>query len=205
MNDAIRMQISAFVDGELPENEAELLLRRMSQDIELRQQVADYLAIGRLMRGEVNVPGIDRLHERVAAAISETADDAPALASEQSSAVPARRSLRPLAGFAVAATVAMAAIFGLQMTPSVDAPVATTASTPAVTVEEASYTVPEPADDQLRQYYLSHGETASAFGANGFNSRFVTLRLSEEVMDESAAEDEAADEREGTDEAPAQP
>ena len=34
MNEGIEMQISAFVDGELPENEAELLLRRMSQDLD---------------------------------------------------------------------------------------------------------------------------------------------------------------------------
>ena len=38
MNDAIKMQISAFVDGELPDNECELLLRRLSHDAELRQQ-----------------------------------------------------------------------------------------------------------------------------------------------------------------------
>jgi len=31
MNEAIRMQVSAFVDGELPENEADLLVRRLSQ------------------------------------------------------------------------------------------------------------------------------------------------------------------------------
>ena len=37
MNDGIKMQISAFVDGELPDNEAELLLRRLSQDLDLRQ------------------------------------------------------------------------------------------------------------------------------------------------------------------------
>ena len=48
MNDGIRMQISAYVDGELPENEAELLLRRMSQDAELRQEVAEYLGSHRL-------------------------------------------------------------------------------------------------------------------------------------------------------------
>jgi len=205
MNDAIRMQISAFVDGELPENEAELLLRRMSQDVELRQKVAEYLAIGRLMRGEVNVPGIDRLHERVAAAISETASDAPLDTSGQQAIVPVRRSVRPLAGFAVAATVALIAIFGLQMTPGVDQPVTAPAGTQAVVAEEASYTVPEPADDQLRQYYLSHGETSSAFGANGFNSRFVTLRLSEEVLAEPTEEDAVSDDEEVTDEAPAQP
>ena len=45
MNDGIKMQISAFVDGELPEAEAQLLLRRLSQDAELRQQAAEYFAI----------------------------------------------------------------------------------------------------------------------------------------------------------------
>ena len=51
MNDALRMQISAFVDGELPENESELLLRRLSQDIELRNLVEDYMRIGQGLRG----------------------------------------------------------------------------------------------------------------------------------------------------------
>ena len=50
MNDAIRMQLSAFVDGELPENEAEMLLRRMSQDVQSRKEVAEYIALGRLIR-----------------------------------------------------------------------------------------------------------------------------------------------------------
>ena len=60
------MQISAFVDGELPDAEADLLLRRMGQDAELRRQAAEYLEIGRAMRGEGVVPGIERLQERIA-------------------------------------------------------------------------------------------------------------------------------------------
>ena len=71
MNDAIKMQISAFVDGELPQNEAELLLRRLCQDAELRQQAAEYLAMGRVMRGERVVAGLGMLRERVAAAIDD--------------------------------------------------------------------------------------------------------------------------------------
>ena len=61
MNEALKMQISAFVDGELPENEAELLLRRLSQDAELRQQVSRYLEIGRAIRQERDVAGMDQL------------------------------------------------------------------------------------------------------------------------------------------------
>ena len=59
MNDAIKTQISAFIDGELPENESELLLRRLSQDASLRQQVSRYLEIGRLMRQDREVSGMD--------------------------------------------------------------------------------------------------------------------------------------------------
>ena len=65
MNDAIKAQISAFVDGELPENEAEMLLRRMSQDRELRQQAAEYLAMGRAIRSERTFAGMDTLRERI--------------------------------------------------------------------------------------------------------------------------------------------
>ena len=46
MNDALKMQISAFVDGELSDNEAEFLLRRLSQDAAMRQQVASFSKLG---------------------------------------------------------------------------------------------------------------------------------------------------------------
>jgi negative regulator of sigma E activity len=103
------MQLSAFVDGELPENEAELLLRRLSQDAELRQQVAEFMAIGRAMRGEVQVSGIDQLRERVTDSIGAV----PAMEEDTSEQPAENRFARPLAGLAIAATVAVAAIFGL--------------------------------------------------------------------------------------------
>lgn len=179
MNDAIRMQISAFVDGELPDNEADLLLRRMGQDAGLRRQVAQYLAIGRALRGESCVPGVDRIHERVSAAI----DDKPFEIEAESSGAASKVAMRPLAGAAIAATVALVAIFGLQQTIGVDSAIT---ATPTVQVEaETGYTVPRPMDDQLRQYYLSHGVTATENGANGINSRFVSLRLSEQALNAS--------------------
>ena len=190
MNDAIRMQISAFVDGELPDNEADLLLRRMGQDAELRQIVAEYLAIGRTLRGEASIPGVGRIHERVSASI----DDKPFETGEQAEAAPTSRSIRPLAGAAIAAAVALLAIFGLQQTSSVngiDSSVPGTVS--AGTSADNGYTA-EGISDQLRKYYLSHGETATANGANGMNARLVTLRLSEEVLQEPPPADVDADE-----------
>ena len=187
MNDAIRMQISAFVDGELPDNEADLLLRRMGQDAELRHKVAEYLAIGRTLRGEISVPGVDRIHERVAAAI----DDKPFTEEIEISGTAPTKSIRPLAGAAIAATVALVAIFALQQTMNVDATDPAVANQAAVEID-SGYTVPRPIDDQLRQYYLSHGATATENGANGINSRFVTLRLSEEAFEQSAEDEDTS-------------
>ena len=179
------MQVSAFVDGELPENEAELLLRRLSQDAELRQAVAEYLAIGRLMRAEPGLAGADRLHERIAAAI----DDKPANAIDFVGDTPASRAVRPLAGIAIAATVALVAIFALQQTTGID-------ELPAETQLPVAGVVPDidEQEERRRQFFLNHAETSSQFGANGMNSRVVTLRFSEEVS--AQGED---DELDGTD------
>ena len=196
MNDQIRMQISAFVDGELPDAEADLLLRRMGQDAELRRKAAEYLEIGRAMRGEASVRGIERLQERVAAGINDEPmvdDEAPAKESTG-------RSMRPLVGVAVAASVALIAIFGLQLTPGVDSTDGIdNQAAVAESAEDASgYTVPQQVDDQLRQMRLIHGATTAEEGANGMNARLVTLRFSEEPLpeeeDEAEVAEEAADE-----------
>ena len=193
MNDAIKMQISAFVDGELPDAEADLLLRRMSQDATLRRQAAEYFEMGRAMRGEAAIPGIERLQERIAAALGDKVPDAVEVAEDPAP----NRAVRPLVGVALATSVALLAIVGLQFTGGVtDGPVVVP-DTVADTVNDASYTVPAPVDDELVRYYQSHGATASELGANGMNARLVNLRLSSEVVEEEepdAADDEAAEE-----------
>lgn len=151
MNEALKMQLSAFVDGELPENESELLLRRLSQDAELRRQVSEYLAVGRVMRGEPMVPGVDTLRDRVAAAIDD--GESPA---ESVETAPAKSPLtRPITGLAVAATVAVAALFGFQQF--------TTPDSAAGTGDAASVAITQPGPDALLdQYRQSHGDIAEA-------------------------------------------
>ena len=200
MNDAIRMQISAFVDGELPDSEADLLLRRMSQDTELRREAAEYLELGRVMRGEASLRGADLLRERIAAALDEKAFDDGAAESPRS----ANPALRPLIGVAVAASVALIALFGLQLTPGVDNNTGTQDRVVDV-ADEPGYTVPQPIDDELRQYLLSHGASSSELGANGMNARLVTLRLSEEALVEEATEEESEEETATDDAAAAEP
>lgn len=183
MNDAIRMQLSAYVDGELPHNEAEMLLRRVSQDVELRQEVAEFLALGRVMRGEAGVAGVDRLHDRVLAAI----DNRPGGDSVAEDDASAPSAIKPLVRVVVVASVALAAIFGLQQT----TPVADVVSTePVATIVEV---VPgfSRQQDQLRQYFLSHEETSSQMGANGLYLRLVTLRFSDPPREQNESDTES--------------
>jgi len=191
MNDAIKTQISAFVDGELPANEAELLLRRMCQDRELRQQAAEYLALGKAIRGEKSVPGLMRLRDRIATAID--AESSPA--EPAADVLRESKYLRPLARAAIAGTVALAAIIGLQSVVDVDE---TTPTEVAANPTGGAYTVPAPTEDKLREYYLRHAASSAYIGAGSINARLVTLELPEGVIvevqpDETGDPDETAD------------
>mgnify|MGYP003642498928 CR=1 FL=1 len=174
MNDALKIQISAFVDGELPAAEAELLTRRLSQDADLRRQAAEYFAIGRLMRGEQRIAGGADLRERIATAIAAEEQAAEPLAATS-------RWQRPAAGVAIAASVAVLALVGLrQMDAGNDLPVPGVAANSI----DAAYTEPTATDlvadrpgEMLMQYYRSHGASSGELGANGILSRLVTLEL----------------------------
>lgn len=184
MNDALRMQISAFVDGELPENETELLLRRLSQDLSLRRQAAEYLHIGRLIRREREVPGMNELRNRIATALGEQPDDSVLK-------IPSSRSryLKPAAGVAIAASVALLALVGLRQVdvlepavqPGAPAPLlrTTAANNPGYTEPPPSPQLSGPPSEMLMQYYLRHGETSAGLGANGILTRLVTFEMRE--------------------------
>ena len=182
MNEAIRMQLSAFSDGELPDNEKELLLRRLSQDPDMRRQVAEYLAIGRAMRGEVPIRGIETLRDRIATAIGTLEPhegEVPAMAQD-AAAPPARRLIRPFAGVATAATVALFAIFGLKFMNEVPE---TAAVVPAVSGEGSFSTQPSP-DNLLDRFRLMH-ETEAA--DSSMRTRFTAIELRQDLAVESDA------------------
>jgi len=183
MNDAIKIQLSAFVDGELPENESELLVRRLGQDIALRHQVAGYMQLGRLLRGERELARMSQLRGRIAAALGE---DIPA-------EVPAvefvpSRFFRPVAGVAIAASVAVAALIGLRTVGGNNEAefAAGNAEFAAVAIDDSSmYTeqlssefVTDGPSDMLMKYYLHHEERSAGSGAN-ILTRLVTLELRE--------------------------
>ena len=201
MNETLKLQISAYVDGELSETESELLVRRMSQDPALRELANAYMGIGRALRGDPRWPSADSLRERVAKAIG-TENAAPASVPELPAAN--NRFLRPLSGVAIAAGVAVLAIFGLQQVGPANGPATPVASNDlaALAIDEAPlYTEPPVADfvadrpsATLAQYYQQHNERAANLGGGGIFTRLVELELrgGELIPPEAASSDGAA-------------
>jgi hypothetical protein len=198
MNDALKIQISAFVDGELPENESELLLRRLSQDAMLRRQVAEYLEIGRLIRNDRKIPGIDELRGRIAATLGDEV-----LAEPVEPAVVGSRLMTPATGIAVAATVAALALIGLGQldTPAdagFDAAVAID-SAPIYTEPSIAEALDDDVDDELREYYRRHENNSDDL------ARMVNFEIGEDLVeiepDEHlhAADGQAAEDSPGED------
>jgi sigma-E factor negative regulatory protein RseA len=110
MSEQIREQVSAFLDGELPNSETELLLKRLTRDAELRESFGRYALIGEAIRG----PGHGLLTKGFSGRVNLAIDGEPAAANASSAHERPARWWRPVAGFAVAAGVAVVAVGALQ-------------------------------------------------------------------------------------------
>ncbi|NOY66091.1 MAG: sigma-E factor negative regulatory protein [Gammaproteobacteria bacterium] len=108
MKDKIGEQISALFDGELEQQEHELLMRRLKQDTGLQGDFARYQIISDAMRDKLDTVTTD-LVQKVSGSIEH--EDS---ISSQGSASKSVRLLKPVAGFAIAASVAAMAVIGLQ-------------------------------------------------------------------------------------------
>ncbi|MEP6548628.1 MAG: sigma-E factor negative regulatory protein, partial [Gammaproteobacteria bacterium] len=109
MSEQIREQVSAFLDGELPNSEAELLLKRLTRDGELRESFGRYALIGEALRGASPL-----MEKGFAGRVNFAIDGEPIPANGQLSLARAPRWWRPFAGAAVAAGVAVVAVVALQ-------------------------------------------------------------------------------------------
>jgi len=147
-------QLSACLDGELPPAELDLLLKRLERDPELRQTLGRYSAVGEAMRQAKPAIASRSLADKVMAAVEQE----PAAARRRVRVPPVLlRSLRPVAGIAVAATVAAVAIFSVQQAGVTPGPVL--ANQPA----SASSAVVAQSDDEAASYIVPSNTTQSAF------------------------------------------
>jgi sigma-E factor negative regulatory protein RseA len=191
MSEQIREQVSAFLDGELPDTETELLLKRLTRDGELRDSFGRYALIGEALRGQ----GSQILTRGFAARVNLAIDGDPAQAAAPAAPARVPRWWRPLAGVTVAAGVAAVAIVALQqraISPAmraalpptalnVVAPPQTVERNPAESVpgagprEALSYTVPATSADapsalapaRLTNYVFAHSKYSSGLGQRG--------------------------------------
>jgi sigma-E factor negative regulatory protein RseA len=177
MSEQIREQVSAFLDGELPNSETELLLKRLTRDAELRESFGRYALIGEAMRG----PGRGLLSKSFSGRVNLAIDGEPAAANAPITQGRAPRWWRPLAGVAVAAGVAVVAVGALQhrtdpSTARVMSSVAAVSTAALQTPREAiSYTVPAaftgvPAampPARLTNYVFAHSRYSSGLDQRG--------------------------------------
>ncbi|HEY4644875.1 MAG TPA: sigma-E factor negative regulatory protein [Steroidobacteraceae bacterium] len=204
MSNYLRNQLSAFIDGELPRHEIELLFKRLDGNAELRATLARYTVIGESLRTRPAEGPSRAFAERVRVAVQA---DGP-LDGETAARI-RWNWFKPVAGFAVAATVATAALFGLQrlQDPALDqAPqLAANGETASVVIGEPtitaqpSYTVPAPATStalvsatRLTNYVVAHSEYSSPLGRRYVLSGIVAedpapLAAREETQTPSAA------------------
>src|SRR5271165_17309 len=110
MSEQIREQVSAFLDGELPDSETELLLKRLTRDGELRESFGRYSLIGEALRGATS----DRVTKGFAAGVNLAIDGEPVQVVAHVREMRASNWWRPLTGVGIAAGVATVAIVALQ-------------------------------------------------------------------------------------------
>lgn len=172
MTDPVKEQLSACLDGELPEAELDLLLKQLHHDPGLQQSVGRYALVGEVLRSGGTVIPSTGFAWRISQAIA--AEEAVPVAPV--AAVPARtapRWLRPVGGAAIAAGVAALAVMVLQPQLPDSSQVAQTQE-PAAVQQPGSdrYIVPTTTSTaqlvpptSLAKYVMAHAEFAgSPFG-----------------------------------------
>lgn len=109
MKDKIHEQLSALVDDELPDAEQALLIRQLAADHDLQQVFSRYQLVSDSLHGTLPRKPDSGFHKRVRDALQGEAaiHAAPRVAA---------RWHRPLAGMAIAASVAVVAVVSLQNT-----------------------------------------------------------------------------------------
>ncbi|MEL7310641.1 MAG: sigma-E factor negative regulatory protein [Pseudomonadota bacterium] len=205
MNSELRQQVSAFVDGELSSDEAELLVRRLARDSELREYAGTLMDIGRHMRGE-RLSADSEFAARVSASLNESAPAEQTMAAVRSVGASPKRPtsqwFQAAAGGALTLAVAIGALNWMNA-PVDDGPVVVERDV-EIPVRDAAaeagvdYTVPTEvsspglviADTELAAYYLNHSQSRRSL-APGATAITMLESESSEVETDADAIDEA--------------
>lgn len=165
--DLAASQLSAMVDGELADAETDLTLRRLCRDRHWQGRWERYHLISDALQGHLPAA----LDTDFASRLLQAIDREPL-------PQPTTRTLptwyKPVTGFALAASVALAALVGLQLsrpdgalTPAAPLAAATPLPTQVAALNPPADAADEPAETRLNSYLVNHNGHASRNSVNG--------------------------------------
>lgn len=187
----IEEQLSAFLDGELPNEELQLLVRRLERDEDYRATLARYSMIGSILRDDpVDVSSM-KFRSKVMAQIEGVNDSGSKLARETASG---RQWLKPFASVAAIAVAVTALVNsgvfdsgpGVASNRQAVQPAQVTRAKPAASSSVLAsggngaaqrLRSAELERERLRSYMVSHGEYARSFQGPIGNSRIFVKQV----------------------------
>ncbi len=181
MKDNLHENLSALVDDNLSEQERDQLIAQIAHDDELLATWSRYHLIKDTLQGHVH----EYTTRNLAASISQQLEQEPVVLAPK-----ARKTVswqRPLAGFAIAASVALVAVLGVRnidsgngtapvqvaqletpasvtVTPDPQALISPQSSSPATVEFVAAGPDNNPSGARLKSYLVNHYERKSNFG-----------------------------------------
>lgn len=183
-------ELSALIDGEYEGNN-DKVFNDLIHNQEMKETWSRYHLIGDCLREQLP----EKISSQVSTYVSNTLRNEPTVLAPQKTK---HFNLKPLAGFAIAASVAMAAVFSVQhsneantvspapaLAVNTTAPQAQTFSFPDAQVLPASVrksdTPEEVANQRLNNYLMNHNEYRSNGSMNGILPyvRLVTIETQE--------------------------
>ena len=204
MNEELDSQLSAMFDDELPEDQCQLLARRLSRDDALKARWRRYAVVGAAIRAERQGTAMAvRLETNLAARVSAVISAEPALAADAVAQggrrkVAGMRWWQPVAGGAIAAGVAAMSVLWIRaqgpvggesvLAQNVAAPTALT-QTVANTDNSApgSYVVPATVERrsivpsaELANFVLAHSEFSAPVNRRNMLSALVASEASDD-------------------------
>lgn len=190
MNEELDSQLSAMFDDELPEDQCQLLARRLSRDEALKARWRRYAVIGAAVRAERGVRLETNLASRVSAVISaEPALTGEAVAKGERRKVAGMRWWQPVVGGSIAASVAAMSVLWIRAEAPVggDAMFAQNAAAGAAVIqpqtdtsEPDSYVVPTTVERtpivptaELANFVVAHSEYSAPVNRRNLLSALI--------------------------------
>lgn len=179
MNNYENEQLSALVDDELDVEQASIFNKLINDD-ETKDTWSRYHLIGDCLRDHVP----EKISSQVATRVANTLRNEPTILAPRTTK---RFNIKPIAGFAIAASVAMLAVFGVQRSNEVntssDVPTIAANQVNSSNAQPQSFSFPEVqvlpaavrksdtpesvANQRLNNYLMNHNEYRSNGGMNG--------------------------------------